>query len=209
VALGLMGDIDADTGMNAERLWLHMHTLLARDEPRAGVSCISWLFWMREALETCATLADVERLLGATDRDRGVMLFAVDGKTGERAVYECTKASYRRVDPDGRGHLAATNHCRAKHPPTSIDRVARAGSTVTRMNRLLELLEHAAPEHGPDDVCELLADEWVEMRETTMSRYLRTIYSAVACPERGEVWFASGATPAASRGVWRRVELTW
>src|SRR5690606_34283906 len=33
MAVGIRGDIDVDTGINAERLWLHLHTLLAMDDP--------------------------------------------------------------------------------------------------------------------------------------------------------------------------------
>lgn len=211
VAVGIMGDIDADTGMNAEGLWLHMHTLLAQDEPRAGVSCISWLFWMREALETCASIADLERFIAATDRDRGVILFAADGNTREAAIYECSRSSFRRIDPwpiAGRPALVATNHCRHKHPADALTdprRVRRAGSTVTRCARVLDILEHAHPEHAPHDVAEILADEWVEMRDTTMSADLRTIYSAVADPVHRTIHFASGACPAASCGTWRSI----
>jgi hypothetical protein len=227
VAVGLMGDIDADTGLNAEGLWLHMHTLLARDEPRAGVSCISWLFWMREALETCATLADVERFIASTDRDRGVLLFAVDGRTRERAVFECSRSGYTRVDPWdvlGRRVLIATNHPAAKHPrrggehlgeaplaPTSATppRVHVRNGTISRYCRLVSIIESAHPEHLPHDLAEVLADPHVEMREASGSASLRTIYSAVAEPARREIHFASGACPAASRGTWRRIDTGW
>lgn len=220
VAVGLMGDIDADTGMNAEGLWLHMHTLLARDEPRAGVSCISWLFWMREALETCATLADVERFIASTDRDRGVLLFAVQGTSGERAIFECSRSGYTRVDPWdvlGRRVLIATNHPAAKHPRRGGENHAESApprahvrnGTVSRYCRLVSIIEHAHPEHLPHDLAEVLADPHVEMREASGSASLRTIYSAVAEPGRREIHFASGACPAASRGTWRRIDTGW
>jgi hypothetical protein len=205
MAVGLMGDIDADTGINAERLWLHMHTLRATDEPRAGVSCISWLFWMREALETCASLDDVERFIDRTDRDRGVMLLAVDGKRNRSAVYECARGAWRRLDPspaEDAGHLIATNHHRHKHPPEDQPRAGRPGSTVSRFTRLRRILRRHPPEHLPDDLVDVLADPEVEMRDAPE---LRTIYSAVAHPAAGAVWFASGDAPAASRGVWRRL----
>jgi len=214
-AFGIMGDIDCDTGMNVEGLWLHMHTLLAHDEPRAGVSCISWLFWMREALETCASINEVEAFIARTDRDRGVMLIAAEGRgRGRAALFECTRSTYRRIDPwdEPRGaspRLVVTNHCRGKHPRGAelAERPQRPGSTVTRYARLDELLDVAPPEpgHADHDLQELLADPLVEMRETCMSRSLRTIYSAVASPARGEVWFASGRVPAASAGQWRLV----
>lgn len=208
LTLGIMGDIDADTGVNAERLWLHVHTLPALDEPRAGVSCISWLFWLREALETCASLCDLERLLDSTDRDRGVIVVASDGKTGESAVYECGRASFRRIDPapGSGGRLVATNHCAHKHPPDHEPRASRPGSTVSRRRRLETILREAPPEDLPHDLIETLADPRVEMDSPSG---LTTIYSAAACPSRGEVWFAAGATPAASRGTWRRVPWPW
>ena len=219
VAMGLMGDIDADTGMNAERLWLHMHTLLAHDEPRAGVSCISWLFWMREALETCSSLAELERFITTTDRDRGVMLFASDGKTGDAAIYECTRSTFRRIDPwtlASNRVLIATNHCQHKHPRDTDEtgaplppRVSTSNGTVSRYNRLTQILSHAHPDHLPDDLCEVLADARVEMRTATPGSTLRTIYSAVADPARSQAWFASSACPAASMGTWRHLRLAW
>lgn len=220
LSVGLMGDIDCDTGINAEGLWLHMHTLLSHDEPRAGVSCISWLFWMREALETCASLAELEAFIARTDRDRGVLLFAAEGQTGERAIYECGRASSRRIDPwvvatqhGERELLFATNHCQHKHP-RDIDeatgqplpaRVSVSNGTVSRYNRLEHLLRTAHPEHLPDDLTEVLGDERVEMRVATPGSALRTIYSSVAHPASRTVWFASGAVPAASAGTWRRI----
>lgn len=213
VALGITGDLDCDTGCNAAGLWLHMHTLLAHDEPRAGVSCISWLFWMREALETCATIDEVEAFIARTDRDRGVILFAADAKSAEVTIFECSRSSARRIDPgspdaaygDGRW-MVATNHCQSRHP--SPDEWARRpaglgrGSTVWRCQRLREVMRDAPPEHLPEDLMEVLADADVEMRD---AEKLRTIYSCVAELREGrvETWFASGAVPAASAGTWR------
>ena len=56
IGVGIRGDIDIDTGMNAEGLWLHLHTLHARDPLPDDRPVISWLFWAREALETCSTI---------------------------------------------------------------------------------------------------------------------------------------------------------
>jgi len=222
VALGIMGDLDCDTGMNRAGLWLHMHTMYAGDLPRpasAGVPSISWLFWMRHALETCETIADVEAFIATHDRDRGVILIAVSGRTGEAAMFECTRCSYRRLDPLSRddpvagpaGALLVTNHCRDKHPmmPESERRAAgisRPNSTVRRYNRLLEIMTQHPPEHGPDDLMDMLADDEIEMRT---AETVRTIYSAVAQPGSGQIWFASGAVPAASLGTWRNITLDW
>lgn len=218
VAVGLMGDIDADTGMNAEGLWLHMHTLQAADDLRPGVSCISWLFWMREALETCASLDDVQRFIECTDRDRGVLLFAADGRRGDSAVFECSRSGHRRIDPWQVGPhraLLATNHPHHKHPAAdeALERGCRTESvgngTISRWCRLHALLAGAPADHLPDDLIEILADDRVEMRVGRGSSHLRTIYSAIADPRGRAVWFASGACPAASEGSWRRVKLPW
>lgn len=211
-AVGLMGDIDADTGMNSAGLWLHMHTLLVHDEPRAGSSCISWLFWMREALETCETIADVERFIASTSRDRGVLLFAAQGPMRERAIFECSRSGYTRVDPWDVGTqsvLLATNHCKHKHPVRESSRcnTTTFNGTISRYDRLIELVQHAFPEDCPDDLAEILADSRIEMRDGTGSEYLRTIYSAVAAPGKHTIWFASGDAPAASLGVWRKIVL--
>jgi hypothetical protein len=218
VAVGLLGDIDADTGMNAEGLWLHMHTLQAADDLRPGVSCISWLFWMREALETCATLDDVQRFIERTDRDRGVMLFAADGRRNESAIFECSRSGYRRIDPWQVGPhraLLATNHPHHKHPTPAealvrgSRRESAGNGTVSRYCRLHALLADEPADHLPDDLVEVLADERVELRPGRGSSHLRTIYAAVADPGGRGLWFASGACPAASQGEWRRIDVPW
>lgn len=222
VALGIMGDLDCDTGLNRAGLWLHMHTMYSGDLPRpasAGVPSISWLFWMRHALETCETIADVEAFIAAHDRDRGVILIAVSGRTGQAALFECSRCSYLRVDPLPRsdpvagpaGTLLVTNHCRAKHPemPEHHRRAAgisRPNSTVRRYNRLLEIMAQHPPEFGPDDLMDTLADDEIEMRT---AESVRTIYSVVAQPASERIWFASGAVPAASRGTWHNVAVDW
>ncbi|MEC9373603.1 MAG: C45 family peptidase [Planctomycetota bacterium] len=212
MGMGINGDIDVDTGANAERLWMHVHTMHATDAPGGRRACFSWLFWVREALETCASLADVERLLDATDRDRGVILFVVDGKTNDAAVYECACTSWARIDPAADGTLTATNHCQRLHP-TDVERLARARATSTtgRLHRVRELMGRGALERGaPEGMIRVLADPRVEMgREAPLT----TIYAAACCPASGELWFAGGPgevdVPAASRATWRRVKWPW
>ena len=212
MAVGIRGDIDVDTGMNAERVWLHLHTLLSKDDPPRDRTCISWLFWAREALEVCASLDELERFIESTGRDRGVIAVAVDGKTGEGAVFECGKASHTRVDfdPGGpSGALFATNHTLAKPIDEAREAKARAGSTVGRFCTMRRLLADDPPEHGPDDLIDVLAEDGVEMRTP---EHLRTIYSAVCDPSSEAVWFAAGepeGTPAASSRAWRRVRWAW
>ena len=209
MAVGIRGDIDVDTGMNAERVWLHLHTLLSTDDPPMDRTCISWLFWAREALETCATLDEIERFIESTGRDRGVIAVAIDGKSGEGAVFECAKSAHRRFDFDPSRPIVATNHAIDK--PISPERASksRPGSTVARACALRDLVEDHPPEYGPDDLSDLLADEAVERRTP---KDLRTIYSAVCRPADESVWFASGSPegqPAASTGRWERVRWSW
>ncbi|MEM0983927.1 MAG: C45 family autoproteolytic acyltransferase/hydrolase [Planctomycetota bacterium] len=208
-AVGIRGDIELDTGINAEQLWLHLHTLLAMDDPPRDRTCISWLFWAREALEQSASLDDLERFIESTGRDRGVIAIAVDGKAGEGAVFECTKSDHKRFDFDPKHPMFATNHPQEKIIDDARESKARAGSTVARYCALRRSLNDHPPEHGPDDLVELLASDGVEMRTPT---YLRTIYSAACDPASDHLWFASGTEdgkPAASTGRWERVPLRW
>jgi hypothetical protein len=210
LGVGINADIDIDTGANAEQLWIHVHSLTATDKPTPGAESISWLFWAREALETCASLADVEAMLDRVERDRGMILFVIDGKSGEAALYECHHRAWLRVDPR-HGRLSATNHCQHKHPPAEKIVGRRPASTTARLARARALLAHAGEEIAPPGgLMRLLADPGVEMRT---AEHLTTIYSSVCCPASGELWFASGQSeadsPAASRARWRRIAWPW
>lgn len=206
LGVGINGDIDVDTGANAAGLWMHVHTLWTNDEPTPDKRRLSWLFWLREALETCASIAEVERYIETVERDRGVILFVADGPGRETAIYECGRSTWRRVAAEGPVQ-AATNHCRHKHPDPERAARSKPGSTTARMERLRLLLEGAAgAPTPPGDLMGLLADREVEMWRPSD---LTTIYSAVCAPGRGELWFSSGATPAASRGTWRRIAWPW
>ncbi len=202
MGLGIRGDIDVDTGMNAERLWLHLHTLAALDDPPRDRTCISWLFWAREALEICASLDDLEHYIEETGRDRGVLVFAADGKTREAAIFECTKASHVRYNFDPAEPLYATNQTLSKEIPPERAQRSCEGSTIARYCGLRARLSEQPPAHGPHDLMHLLADPRIEMRRP---QWLKTIYSAVANPTDGKMWFAAGdanGTTAASGGRW-------
>jgi len=207
-AVGIRGDIDVDTGMNVERLWLHLHTLRSVGDPPRDRTCISWLFWAREALETCASLDELERFIERTGRDRGVLAIAGDGKTGEAAIFECGPASHTRHDADPGRPVCATNHPPTKTYPRRAPDPAASG-TINRLHALERAIENDPPRRGPGDLIRGLAADGVEMRTP---KWLRTIYSAVASPREGAIWFAAGrpdGTPAASRGRWSRVDLRW
>jgi hypothetical protein len=147
-----------------------------------------------------------------------VLLFAADGRSGESAVFECSRAGHRRIEPWQVGPhraLLATNHPHHKHPAPqeALERGCRADAsgngTISRWCRLHALLAGAPADHLPDDLVEILSDDRVEMRAGRGSSHLRTIYSAIADPRGRAVWFASGSCPAASEGSWRRVALPW
>lgn len=209
LALGIRGDIDVDTGINAEGLWLHLHTLHAADDPPRDRTCISWLFWAREALETCATLDELERFIAATGRDRGVIVVAGQGAGDHAAIFECTRAGHIRHDVDPSRPACATNHPLSR--PIDDDRLSRGSPTGTlgRFRSLREGLAQGPPRAGPDDLIFHLAREGVEMRTP---RWIRTIYSAVARPSDQSLWFAAGdarGRPAASTGRWTPVVPPW
>lgn len=209
MAVGIRGDIDVDTGLNAEGLWVHLHTMYAADPVPGDRACISWLFWAREALETCATLDELERFIGATARDRGVMVIACEGRTGDAALFTCSRGSYTR-----HGALDGAPLCVTNHPPRSKDLGAPPGSpnasgTISRFRTLQRLIDERPPDRGPDDIVRALSATGVEMRTPT---WIRTIYSAVADTQNQCVWFASGTPgglPAASTGTWDRITPPW
>lgn len=207
LAVGIRGDIDIDTGMNAEGLWLHLHTLHATDKPVDERPEISWLFWAREALETCATLDEVEAFALGTRRDQGVIAVVVDGGRREAAIFECSRGDVVRRDADPAAVTCVTNHSLGRMRPTRP--TPNPSGTISRLHAMRESVEEQPPREGPGDLMDLLAREGVEMRTP---RHLRTIYSAVCDVGRGAVWFASGGADgsvAASGGRWERVVAEW
>ena len=208
MAFGIRGDIDVDTGINAEGLWMHLHTLQAQDDPPPDRTCISWLFWAREATETCATLDELERFIETTGRDRGVFVIAGEGKTNRAAIFECTRGVHTRHDLGATRAACVTNHTlsRAHDERRSAGRI---GGTVGRYHALRDRLDAHEPRRGPDDLIGMLAAPDVEMHTP---RWLRTIYSAVVSPRDARVWFAAGhpdGTPAASGGRWTELVPPW
>jgi hypothetical protein len=93
---GLEGEIFAGTGVNAARLWLHYNWLPMEDTPSARRPAWPSFVWLREALETCRTIDEVEALLRRVDRDGGMLLFAVEGGSDVFAVFECGCAEHVR-----------------------------------------------------------------------------------------------------------------
>ncbi len=109
ISFGMEGDVFAPTGINREKLWLHYNWLPVWDKPEPGKAHFPGYVLLTEALEVCRTLEDVEAFLEENHRDGGMMLFAVDGKTNEFAIFECLCAEHFRRDPS-EGWIVGTNH---------------------------------------------------------------------------------------------------
>ncbi len=207
ISFSMECDVFTPTGINRDKLWLHYNFLSVWDEPEPGRPHVPGYVFLTEALEVCRTLSDVEAFLNETQRDGGMLLFAVDGKTDEFAVFECTCAQHFRRDPAD-GWIVGTNHYCACEDPTLGDDASSLSSLhrYRRMENLVQRLS-AAPARPdlPVDLIRILADDEIERR----SDELVTVYANVACPAGGELWYTFGGYPAASTGNWRRLEWPW
>ena len=210
IGFGMEADTFVATGINREKLWLHYHFLERHGLPGSGKARMDPFVFLTEALETCQSIGDVEKLLSRVDRTGSMMLFAVDGKTDEIALFECACDEHARRTPAG-GWIAGTNHyhtfevpARKRSEPREDER-----SSEERLERMEELISDL--EDRPDvlepvaELRRILADSGVERRLDDRC----TVYANVACPGTREIRLASGEGPAASRGEWRRIEWPW
>lgn len=202
LSFGQEGDVFTATGINSARLWLHHQALATSDAPRPGRPHMSGWVLLTEMLETCSTIGEVEARLGEVDRDEGMLLFVVDGKSDEFAILEC--ASRRHVArPLADTFLVGTNHA------TVLDEPVPGGDLQSRHDRLETLTSppsgHGAAIRPPQDLIRILADDAVERRGTDFA----TVYATVCCPATGSLWFTFGGHPAASSGNWRPVPWPW
>ena len=201
------GDVFTPTGINKERLWLHYNFLSVWDQPAPGKPHVPAYVFLTEALELCRTISDVETLLNETDRDGGMLLFAADGKTGEFALFDCLCSRHYRRNPSD-GWIVGTNHFCACED-LSLGNDAGSLSTLNRFERMETLIKglyaSSTPPSLPADLIRILADDKVERR----TNELFTVYSSVACPGTGEIWYTFGGYPSASNGNWQRLEWPW
>ena len=199
---GLEGDVFTATGVNRDRLWLHHQYMPTSDAPRSERPHLPGWVLLTDMLETCSTIGEVEARLEEVDRDEGMILFAVDGKSDEFAILECLCSSHARRAPTG-PWLVGTNHaCGPGADPPDGDSLSRQ----TRMEAMsTELYERELRAPLPKDLIAILADDGVERR----GQDIWTVYSNVACPGTGELWFTFGGYPAASRGEWLPITWPW
>lgn len=200
ITFGTEGDVFAPTGLNQERLWLHYNYLPVWDVPRTDRLHWPGYVWIIEALETCSSLSHVEELLRSIDRDGGMMLFAVDGKTDEFAIYECTcRDCVKRVPTDG--WIAGTNHYCALSTPVELKDDESEGRYSCVEEDIRALYNHHNPISFPNDLIHILADPRIEKGNENFG----TVYANVACPSTGEIWHTYGGYPAASQGNWQMI----
>jgi hypothetical protein len=208
IGFSMEGDVFTPTGINQDRLWLHYNFLSAWDAPEPGRPHVPPYVFLTEALELCHTISDVEVLLNGTDRDGGMLLFAVDGKDNQFAIFECMCSKYYRRQPSN-GWIVGTNHYCACEDLTLSDADKEPLGTLSRYKQIENLIQTLSasqtPPNLPTDLIQILADDAIERRDEP----LVTVYSNVACPSTGEIWYTFGGYPAASRGNWQKLEWPW
>ena len=208
INFSMEGDVFTPTGINQERLWLHYNFLPVWDQPAPDKPHVPPYVFLTEALELCHTISDVEDMLNETDRDGGMLLFAVDGKNNELALFDCLCSKYYRRQPTD-GWMVGTNHYCACKDPTLSDADKGPSGTLRRFEKMENLIQTLSSSHTrpdlPADLIRILADDEIERR----SKDVITVYSNVACPGTGEIWYTFGGYPAASRGNWQKLDWPW
>ena len=213
ISFGMEGDVFTPTGINREKLWLHYNWLPASDRLNPALPHLPGYVLLQEALETCCNLQDLEKLLLQVQRDGGMLIFAVDGKTDEAALYECSRTDFRKRYPV-EGWIVGANHTIGLAGASSEAEDPKPLSTHSRYRRLEVLAEAIFSRHPPGsslqdtlpgELVSLLADNEVEARRGE----IQTAYSCVACPATTDIWYTFGGYPAASHGDWQRLEWPW
>ena len=134
-------------------------------------------------------------------------IYVVDGKTEDAALFECGLSTVVRRDPIASKTVVSSSRDlsirEVDHRDTQPPNATIFGSNSReRVDRLQTLLTQTPMTDLPADLISILGDEIVEDPEGT-------VYSNVACPGRGEIFFSGGNLPAASSGPWRRIDWPW
>jgi hypothetical protein len=202
IHMGMEAEPFTSTGLNRELIWLHYNYLPEEDKPSGSKRVLPPYVLITELLETCASLGEVEAALENTERAGGMMLFALDGKTQEYAIYECGCQGYNKRQA-ANGWLAGTNHaCACETVPLST-------SSYTRYKRMVAALDELNQRPGkletPEDLIRVLADPMIEQRGDDSV----TVFAAIACPGDHRLWYTFGGNPAANRGNWQPIPWPW
>ena len=166
ISFSMEGDVFTPTGINKEKLWLHYNFLPVWDTPTPGKRHVPGYVFLTEALELCSNIGDVETLLNKTDRDGGMLLFAVDGKTEEVALFDCLCSKHYRREPLD-GWIVGTNHyCTCEDLTLGADE--GSASTLNRFCRMESLIRtlcaSPTPHNLPANLIQILADDEIERR---------------------------------------------
>jgi hypothetical protein len=208
INFSMEGDVFTPTGINKEKLWLHYNFLPVWDKPIPNEPHVPPYVFLTEALELCHSISDVEDMLNETNRDGGMLLFAVDGKNNEFALFDCLCAKYYRRHST-QDWIVGTNHYCACDDLTLSEADKKPLGTLSRFekmtNHIRTLSSSPTTPNLPTDLIRILADDEIERR----SKDVITVYSNVACPSTGEIWYTFGGYPAASKGNWQRLDWPW
>ncbi len=206
VCFGLEGDVFTTVGINQARLWLTINNLPVSDSPSEQKLHLPSYVFLVEALETCQTVEDIERLLTQIDRDDGMLLFVIDGKADIGAVFECSCQHAVRCDLTT-DWLVRTNHyCVSDGPGAAKQHLPNSLTRFKRMEQLIrQLYNPLTTVDLPKALIRILADDEVERRDEVFA----TVYSTVVCPSTAAMWYTFGGYPAASNGNWSRVKWPW
>ena len=137
-----------------------------------------------------------------------MLLFAVDGKNNEFALFDCLCSRYYRRQST-HDWMVGTNHYCACDDPTLTEADHEPSGTLSRFEKMTGLIQALSSSHTPPklpaDLIRILADEEIERR----GKEVITVYSNVACPGSSEIWYTFGGHPAASQGNWQRLAWPW
>ncbi|MSP55245.1 MAG: tetratricopeptide repeat protein [Myxococcales bacterium] len=143
--VGLQGVV---TGLNEARIGVGVLAASSDARPHLGTPMI---FIVREILENARSLDDVERILDARRGFVSEGILAIDGKTGETAIFEVTPADVHRLPPTVAQQAAKgdppgiaqglSNHFRGPHGNDLANHLRMIeGTTTARLARIEELL---------------------------------------------------------------------
>jgi predicted choloylglycine hydrolase len=196
---GLEAGIFSGTGFNDEKIWLHYNWLPSWDNPTLGESSLPSYVFIRQALETCSSVRELEQFLSLCIRDTGMALTVIDGKTNESNVYECTCNKFTKRKSETGFTVSANHHNEFSYPEGSqyLD-----DSSICRQKRVEELLMEDMDGNVVNHFAKILSDPIVEQNETVSG----TVYSVIACPSLNKIWYAAGGFPSASNGGWEDVK---
>jgi hypothetical protein len=207
ICFGREGDVFVPTGINREKLWLHYNYLPVGDNLAPDKPHLPPFVFMMQALETCRSIEDVESLLHQIQRSDGMMLFVVDGKKDEFVIFECGHNIHYRREPKEERIVGTNHYCMCEDPEGPLEE-----GHLTTLSRFRRLETLVAPLCNPESsvklplaLIQILADDEIERRDKTFA----TVYSNVACPYTGEIWYTFGGYPAASNGNWQQLAWPW